>query len=301
MSKRTRDEIKLEQEEAAKSSSSSSSSSSTFDSDDESDDEQSTASNPQAKKQRVVCPYLDTINREMLEFDFSKQCSVTLSNLNVYCCLICGKYLQGRGRQSQVYYHSLHENHHLFINLNSAKVFCLPDDYEVIDRSLDDLKFLLNPSFTVDEVKSFDTASDKQLTDLEGNEFIQGVLGMNNIKATDYLAVVLQSLVRIRPLRNFFMFPNNYAKCKSKLVDTFGHWIRSYWNPRRFRSHNIPHRLYETISETSNQRFRVDQQGDPLEFLSWFLNALHLDLTNKKRGRSSIIHKVFQGEVEITT
>jgi len=42
-----------------------------------------------------MCPYLDTINRSMLDFDFEKVCSVTLLNLNVYACLVCGKYYQG--------------------------------------------------------------------------------------------------------------------------------------------------------------------------------------------------------------
>jgi U4/U6.U5 tri-snRNP-associated protein 2 len=31
----------------------------------------------------------------MLEFDFEKVCSVTLTNLNVYGCLVCGKYFSG--------------------------------------------------------------------------------------------------------------------------------------------------------------------------------------------------------------
>jgi U4/U6.U5 tri-snRNP-associated protein 2 len=39
--------------------------------------------------------YLDTIRRYMLDFDFEKVCSVSLSNLNVYACLVCGKYFQG--------------------------------------------------------------------------------------------------------------------------------------------------------------------------------------------------------------
>lgn len=39
--------------------------------------------------------YLDTVNRQMLDFDFEKLCSVSLSNLNVYACLVCGKYFQG--------------------------------------------------------------------------------------------------------------------------------------------------------------------------------------------------------------
>jgi U4/U6.U5 tri-snRNP-associated protein 2 len=46
-------------------------------------------------KQSMRCPYLDTVNRHMLDFDFEKLCSVSLSNLNVYACLVCGKYFQG--------------------------------------------------------------------------------------------------------------------------------------------------------------------------------------------------------------
>lgn len=44
---------------------------------------------------RKKCPYLDTINRQYLDFDNEKVCSVTLSNINVYSCLVCGKFFQG--------------------------------------------------------------------------------------------------------------------------------------------------------------------------------------------------------------
>ena len=36
------------------------------------------------------------INRHMLDFDFEKGCSVSLSNLNAYACLVGGKYFQGK-------------------------------------------------------------------------------------------------------------------------------------------------------------------------------------------------------------
>uniref|UniRef100_A0A8C5U5L8 UBP-type domain-containing protein n=1 Tax=Malurus cyaneus samueli TaxID=2593467 RepID=A0A8C5U5L8_9PASS len=41
------------------------------------------------------CPYLDTINKSVLDFDFEKLCSISLSHINVYACLVCGKYFQG--------------------------------------------------------------------------------------------------------------------------------------------------------------------------------------------------------------
>lgn len=42
------------------------------------------------------CPYLDTINRSVLDFDFEKLCSISLSHINAYACLVCGKYFQGK-------------------------------------------------------------------------------------------------------------------------------------------------------------------------------------------------------------
>lgn len=41
------------------------------------------------------CPYLGTINRHVLDFDFEKLCSITLSNQRPYGCLVCGKFFQG--------------------------------------------------------------------------------------------------------------------------------------------------------------------------------------------------------------
>lgn len=66
--------------------------------------------------------YLDTINRHMLDFDFEKVCSVSLSQINVYACLTCGKYYQGRGKSSHAYFHSMDKDHHVFINLSTLKV-----------------------------------------------------------------------------------------------------------------------------------------------------------------------------------
>jgi hypothetical protein len=62
------------------------------------------------------------VNRAKLDFDFEKVCSVSLSNINTYGCLVCGKYFQGRGRSSYAYAHSIHEDHHVFINLETTKV-----------------------------------------------------------------------------------------------------------------------------------------------------------------------------------
>lgn len=79
-----------------------------------------------------LCPYLDTINRQFLDFDFEKLCSVSLSRINVYACLVCGKYFQGRGTNTHAYTHSVAESHHVFLNLHTLKFYCLPDNYEIV-------------------------------------------------------------------------------------------------------------------------------------------------------------------------
>lgn len=84
---------------------------------------------------------------QVLDFDFERFCSVSLSNLNVYACLVCGKYYQGRGQKSHAYTHSLEAGHHVYINLRTEKVYCLPDGYEIIDPSLDDIRHVLNPRY----------------------------------------------------------------------------------------------------------------------------------------------------------
>ena len=41
---------------------------------------------------------------------------------------------------------------------------------------------------------------------LSGTNFLPGLIGLNNIKNTDYINVIIQTLCRIPDLRNFFIF-----------------------------------------------------------------------------------------------
>nr|CAG8461812.1 1194_t:CDS:10 [Entrophospora candida] len=240
--------------------------------------------------------YLDTINRHMLDFDFEKVCSVSLSNLNVYACLVCGKYFQGRGRNSHAYFHSLHEDHHVFINLHTLKVYVLPDGYEVKDSSLDDIKYVLYPTFTKEQVAQLDQ-NIKHSYDLNNKKYLPGFVGLNNVKANDYVNVIIQALAHIPPLRDYFMLQN--FENKSQLVQRFSTLVKKIWNPRAFKGQVSPHELLQEISNASNKRFKLAEQTDPLDFLSWFLNTLHKDLCGTKKSDSSIIYKIFQGEVKV--
>ena len=117
--------------------------------------------------------YLDTIDRSVLDFDFEKLCSVTLSNINVYACLVCGKYFQGRGPKSHAYFHALEAGHHVHVNMQTKKVYVLPEGYEVKSKSLDDIKFVVDPRLSKEEVLSLDREV-KDAWDLTGKKYRPG-------------------------------------------------------------------------------------------------------------------------------
>ncbi|TGO82066.1 hypothetical protein BPOR_0931g00040 [Botrytis porri] len=241
--------------------------------------------------------YLDTINRNVLDFDFEKLCSISLSNINVYACLVCGKYYQGRGTKSHAYFHALEVGHHVFINMQTQKVYVLPEGYEVKNKSLDDIKFVSDPTYTKEQVMAMDREAKSSWT-LSGKEYIPGFVGMNNIKDNDYFNVVIQALSHVPPLRNFFLLEDFHNK--AELIKRVSILFRKIWNPRAFKSHVSPHELLQEISLKSNKKFNLTTQSDPVEFLSWFLNNLHLALGGSKtKPGSSIIQKIFQGKLKV--
>ncbi|XP_055924150.1 U4/U6.U5 tri-snRNP-associated protein 2-like isoform X1 [Argiope bruennichi] len=261
--------------------------------------------NPKDKSRN--CPYLDTINRNVLDFDFEKLCSVSISRINVYACLVCGKYFQGRGPNTHAYMHSVQAGHHVFLNLQTLRFYCIPDNYEIIDSSLDDITYVLKPTFTKEEIAALDQ-NDKLSRAYNGMTYMPGIVGLNNIKANDYCNVILQALSHVPPLRNFFLREENYMSIKRPpgdtlflLVQRFGELLRKLWNPRNFKAHVSPHEMLQAVVLCSKKMFQITEQGDPIAFLSWFLNSLHSALNGTKKPNSSIVYKTFQGALRIYT
>ena len=241
--------------------------------------------------------YLDTINRAVLDFDFEKLCSISLSNINVYACLVCGRYYQGRGPKSHAYFHALEIGHHVYVNMHTKKVYVLPEGYEVNNKNLDDIKFVVDPRLSKEEVSQLDKETADSF-DLGGKRYRPGFVGLNNIKANDYFNAVVQALAHIPPLRNFFMLAN--LPPGSELALRFSTLIRKIWNTRAFKTHVSPHELLQQISRQSNKKFDLLHQSDPTDFLSWLLNNMHLALGGSKtKPGTSIIHKIFQGRLKV--
>ncbi|EUB62340.1 U4/U6.U5 tri-snRNP-associated protein 2 [Echinococcus granulosus] len=269
-----------------------------------------TKDDPTGVDQSRSCPYLDTINRNMLDFDFEKLCSISLSHLNVYACLVCGKYFQGRGSNTHAHTHSVNENHHVFLNLETHRFYCLPDNYEIVDGSLEDITYLLNPIFQKDDITKLDTNA-SMVRAYNGLTYYPGFVGLNNIKANDYCNVILQLLSHISLLRDFFLRPENYQEQIKRasagdhmtlLVHRFGELIRKLWNPRNFKTHVSPHEFLQAVVLCSKKRFQFTEQGDALEFLSWLLNALDQTLRPVSKGqpvKPTIIGRALRGRMVI--
>ncbi|KIL01020.1 hypothetical protein PAXRUDRAFT_821027 [Paxillus rubicundulus Ve08.2h10] len=253
-----------------------------------------------AQERKASDLYLDTINRALLDFDFEKVCSVSMSNINIYGCLVCGKYFQGRGRNSYAYAHSIHDDHHVFINLETTKVYVLPDGYFVSDPSLEDIAFVLNPRFTRNKIANLSSPShlSKPSYDLTHKPYLPGYIGLNNIKRNDHMNVIIHSLLHVPPLRDYLLLSELNGK-ETELVKRFAALAKKIWNPRLFKSQVSPHEFLQEVNRASAGKFRLEKQGDPVEFLGWLLNRLHQDMGGTKKKNSSIIFSTFQGELRV--
>ncbi|ODQ52621.1 cysteine proteinase [Saitoella complicata NRRL Y-17804] len=248
--------------------------------------------------------YLDTITPTHLDFDFQKICSVSLSTQNIYCCLVCGKYFQGRGRSSHAFRHSVDSDHHVFMNLSDEGrlgVWVLPEGYEVKRCAgvIGDIRRVADPRYTKDDVRNIDAIPETNAVpkDLSGKSYLPGFVGLNNIKANDYVNVILQLLTHAPPIRNFFLLS---PQITNGLPGALGALTRKIWNRHAFKGHISPHEILQVIGVESKKRFTLLEQKDPMEFLGWILNALHTGLGGTKK-KPSIITKTFQGRVQVET
>lgn len=238
--------------------------------------------------------YLETVKRSRLDFDFIKICSISLSSVNVYCCLVCGKYLQGRGKSSYAFSHSINDDHHIFINLQSLKTYILPENYEIVDSSLDDVKYLINPTYDKALVRNLYKSKDI-VYDLNKEPYRPGFVGMNSSNdSNDYANVIIQLLGHVNPLRDTMLLQDKSPK---DLIEEFSLTVRKMWSSRLFKSHISPHALLQLIFKESGKKFSMDSKSDPRAFLVWFLNSVAVGLT--KDGKKSILNRIFQGKLAL--
>lgn len=112
------------------------------------------------------------------------------------------------------------------------------------------------------------------------------------------------ALAHITPLRDFFLFQKDVTNGVSskdpnstvELASRFRLLVRKLWNTCAFKAQVSPHELVQQVTKDSRKRFEMTKKGDPVGFVSWFLNALHGGV----RGPAgSIVQDLFQGGVKI--
>ncbi len=278
--------------------------------------------------------YLDTISRARLDFDFERVCSVSLSAQNVYACLVCGRYFQGRGPRSWAAKHAVDHDHRVWMKISgdgapsspsssaaagagagagagvgasesgAGQVYILPEGHRLSDpsllQSLSDIRYLLEPTFSAQQVAQLDAPDRKDSVDLQARRYKPGFVGLNNLGGNDYINVVIQALAHVKPLRDHLLLsplsPSSSSSSPSPTTSSTAHrssssgagaseltrrfalLLRKMWNPRLFKPQVSPHELLQEVNKASKGKFQLTSQGDPVEFLGWLLNQLHNDL-----------------------
>ncbi len=59
--------------------------------------------------------------------------------------------------------------------------------------------------------------------------------------------------------------------------------------------------MLQAISLASNNKFKIVEQSDTINFLTWFLNTLHDYLCKKNNKNKSIVSETFQGKLLVET
>lgn len=163
------------------------------------------------------------------------------------------------------------------------------------DPSLEDIAFVLAPSFTAASIANFTAPGSLQKPsyDLSSKPYVPGYIGLNDIKRNDYMNVIIHSLLHVAPLRNYLVLSNFRGK-QSELLKRFAGLAKKVWNSRLFKSQVSPHEFLQEVGRSSVGKFSLEKQGDPVEFLGWLLNQLHRDLggTRTKPSRYSKSQKM---------
>ena len=157
------------------------------------------------------------------------------------------------------------------------------------DPSLEDVSFVLAPHFTPAAVASLSDPSYAQRMsfDLSSKPYLPGYIGLNNIKRHDHMNVIIHALLHVSPLRDYLL-SSDFQKKESELLKRFAGLAKKLWNPRLFKSQVSQHEFVQEIGRASQGRFRLEEQGDPVDFLGWLLNRLHRDLGGNQKRNSSM-------------
>ncbi|QLG74853.1 hypothetical protein HG535_0H01800 [Zygotorulaspora mrakii] len=219
---------------------------------------------------RSLYAYLETIDRKKLDFDFEKVCSVTLSPLNVYCCLVCGKYFQGRRQNSPAFLHAVNENHRVYINVKSLKVYLLPNGVEVKDENkieaINQIRYAISPTFSENEIRQFP----RDCWDLNNNHYLNGYVSLTNTSRNDCANVAIMLLAHIIPIRDFLLLLP--LSGLTQFLEKLSMLVKKVWSVSLFKQHVSVDEFLSFVAVTFKGSITVQQ--DPRYFLLWLINSI---------------------------
>lgn len=233
------------------------------------------------------------VQRSHLNFDFDKICTVTLSHINIYCCLTCGKYLQGRDRNSPAFLHSVNTYHQLYLSFHNLQLYSLPENKIVkaqyFNETLDSIRFAAFPVFKSSELLEYP----KRCLDIAGNSYFNGFVPLTDSLGRDFCNVILMAIGHVIPLRDWLV-----TKCDRDANNEFVKFLslvtRKQWNPSLFRVSVLTDELlgYLALNEP-----KLLTQHDPRSFL---LHILHL-MASQSSELKKLVNENIQGQLEICT
>ncbi|CCE66204.1 hypothetical protein TPHA_0P00460 [Tetrapisispora phaffii CBS 4417] len=248
-----------------------------------------------------ISPLLRSINKKKLDFDAERICSITATNVNVYCCLVCGKYFKGRNEGSPAFLHSIGENHNIFINMTNLKLFNLPANIPLEDavtlnlteqKIIDDIKYAINPQFTLESIKDFPIIC----KDVDNEEYLNGFVGIsyNANASNDSIASIVMMLTHMDDIRDYFLLDKNLTndtpfETKLRLL------MKRIWSPKLFKSHVAMNELLSFI--LIDPSFSNRNINDPRLLLLSLINSN----INISKPLKDIIDTNIRGQVLVTS
>jgi U4/U6.U5 tri-snRNP-associated protein 2 len=73
------------------------------------------------------------------------------------------------------------------------------------------------------------------------------------------------------------------------LIQRFAELIMKIWSPHNFKGHVSPHEFMQAVTLASANKFKIVEQSDSINFLSWFFNSIHEHLLKKDKFKKCMI------------
>lgn len=224
------------------------------------------------------------INLQKLDFDLPVQCSVNHSTNDVYGCLQCGKFFQGRDQQSPAFKHSIASRtdnlpHNMFVNLVTRKFYWLPRNVKVDIEGiglLTQLQCCIKPSFSKDMIETFPQLCHDTI---DKEEYINGFIGINGNNhsslKTDHISVILLLMAHINPIRDYFLLYQGKYGQTFELFEIVSLIMKKLWSPTILRPHVSSSKLVDHLMiKYDSVLLKGGVVYNPRTVLLWLINKL---------------------------